>query len=205
MLSNLSKLSNPVLQSTIVGPIVPSAKFKHLLNCIAWADPFPSFVHLVVVCLAFVVLSCGCGEIKWVCRTKAIILYGPRRKRRSVSEHRWLSLEVSEIGDGMEWLVLREARGWYASSSNGPSSSKLRGPGLIVWGAICHTKEGLSTSQIKVCIFYTLVFFIVHLSHTFQTLLCFLSITTGLCPCEELDPLELLFTGLDGLESFLDW
>jgi len=53
---------------------------------------------------------------------------------------------------------------------------------------------------------HTFVFFILHLSHAFQTLLCLPSITTEeVCSCEELDLFELLFTGLDVFEIFLDW
>jgi hypothetical protein len=52
----------------------------------------------------------------------------------------------------------------------------------------------------------TFVFFILHLSHAFHTLLCLPSITTAPCSCEEFDLFEVLFNGFDCLdEDFLIW
>lgn len=48
----------------------------------------------------------------------------------------------------------------------------------------------------------TLVFFILHLSHAFHTLLWRPSNTTALCSCEELDRLELLLKDLEGFDIF---
>ena len=52
----------------------------------------------------------------------------------------------------------------------------------------------------------TFVFFILHLSHAFHTLLCLPSTATAPCSCEEFDLFEVLFSVFDCLEEdFLIW
>ena len=114
-----------------------------------------------------------------------------------------LVLSGSELRLARQELTL-EVIAWILSSSYFRLCIPIRRLYIFCKAIHRHTVEEVSKIRAQEDTSHTFVFFILHLSHAFQTLLCLPSITTEVDSCEELDLFEALFTFLDDFEIFLD-